>query len=61
MASMFRLVKLAHLGDRMIRLLREEDADAYANLRREALLDAPLAFASSPDDDFISDVEAVRE
>ena len=31
----------------MIRLLREGDADAYVRLRREALVDAPLAFASS--------------
>jgi RimJ/RimL family protein N-acetyltransferase len=45
----------------MIRLLREEDADAYAELRRQALLDTPLAFASSPDDDLISDPEAMRE
>jgi RimJ/RimL family protein N-acetyltransferase len=44
----------------MIRLLREEDAQAYAKLRREALLDAPLAFASSPADDLSSDPEAVR-
>jgi RimJ/RimL family protein N-acetyltransferase len=45
----------------MIRLLREEDAAAYVELRRQALLDAPLAFASSPDDDLTSDPEAVRE
>jgi RimJ/RimL family protein N-acetyltransferase len=45
----------------MIRLLREEDASAYVALRREALLAAPLAFASSPEDDFASDPEAVRE
>jgi RimJ/RimL family protein N-acetyltransferase len=36
----------------MIRILTEDDADAYVRLRREALLDAPLAFTSSPDDDF---------
>jgi ribosomal protein S18 acetylase RimI-like enzyme len=35
----------------MIRILREEDAEAYAELRREALLDSPLAFTSSPADD----------
>jgi len=41
--------------------LREPDAEAYAALRREALLDAPLAFASSPGDDFAASPEAVRE
>ena len=45
----------------MIRVLREEDVQAYAKLRREALLDSPLAFASSPADDLSSDPEAVRE
>ena len=45
----------------MIRLLREEDAPAYFGLRREALLAEPLAFASSPEDDFASDVAAVSE
>ncbi|MHC4414913.1 MAG: GNAT family N-acetyltransferase [Planctomycetota bacterium] len=45
----------------MIRELRDPDAEAYAALRREALLDAPLAFASSPTDDFASSPEAVRE
>jgi ribosomal protein S18 acetylase RimI-like enzyme len=45
----------------MIRLLRDNDAQVYTKLRREALLDSPLAFASSPADDFFSDPEAVRE
>jgi ribosomal protein S18 acetylase RimI-like enzyme len=45
----------------MIRLLHDEDAEAYAGLRREALHDAPLAFASSPDDDLVSDLGALRE
>jgi RimJ/RimL family protein N-acetyltransferase len=45
----------------MIRELRDEDAEAYVELRREALLEAPLAFASSPADDFASSPEAVRE
>jgi len=45
----------------MIRLLRDEDAEAYAALRRESLIEAPLAFASSPDDDSVSDPEAVRQ
>lgn len=45
----------------MIRELRYDDAEAYVALRREALLDSPLAFASSPADDFASSPEAVRE
>jgi RimJ/RimL family protein N-acetyltransferase len=48
-------------NDAIIRLLTENDAQAYANLRREALLDSPLAFASSPGDDIASTVESVRE
>ena len=38
----------------MIRALTEADLEAYVALRREALLDTPLAFAASPDDDFAS-------
>jgi len=34
-----------------IRILDGTDAEAFAALRHEALLDAPLAFLSSPDDD----------
>ncbi|MGH3056428.1 MAG: GNAT family N-acetyltransferase, partial [Gaiellaceae bacterium] len=45
----------------MIRELRDDDAVVYADLRREALLDAPLAFASSPGDDIASSPEAVRQ
>jgi ribosomal protein S18 acetylase RimI-like enzyme len=45
----------------MIRQLLPDDAAAYFALRREALLDAPLAFAASPEDDICSSVEAVRE
>lgn len=45
----------------MIRLLHDEDAEAYVELRREALCDAPLAFASSPDDDLVSDLGTLRE
>jgi len=45
----------------MIRLLRDEDAEAYCELRHEALLDAPLAFAASPDGDFAGNAKAVRE
>lgn len=35
----------------LIRPLRESDLDAYLELRAEALLDDPLAFTSSPEDD----------
>jgi RimJ/RimL family protein N-acetyltransferase len=45
----------------LIRELQDDDAYAYADLRREALLEAPLAFVSSPDDDLVSSAEAVRE
>lgn len=34
----------------MIRLLDRRDAEAYVRLRHEMLVDAPLAFLSSPDD-----------
>lgn len=47
-------------GD-LIRKLQPEDAGALVALRREALCQAPLAFASSPDDDIIATVEAARE
>ena len=45
----------------MIRELRDGDVEAYVKLRREALLDSPLAFVSSPGDDLFSSAEAVRE
>jgi ribosomal protein S18 acetylase RimI-like enzyme len=45
----------------MIRALHEFDAAAYVALRREALLDAPLAFAASPGDDLAASDEVVRE
>jgi RimJ/RimL family protein N-acetyltransferase len=45
----------------MIRALLDHDAEAYVELRREALLDSPLAFASSPHDDFAASPETVRE
>jgi RimJ/RimL family protein N-acetyltransferase len=46
--------------DAKVRILQEPDAEAYAELRREALLDSPLAFASSPADDVAGDIDAVR-
>ena len=45
----------------MIRNLSGQDAAAYLELRREALMDAPLAFASSPADDRASSAESVSE
>lgn len=45
----------------MIRLLREEDADAYTALRAASLVDAPFAFAASPEDDVAASVDHVRE
>jgi ribosomal protein S18 acetylase RimI-like enzyme len=48
------------ITETVIRLLVEDDAAAYVVLRREALLDAPLAFASSPEDDLTANVEATR-
>ena len=44
-----------------IRLLTADDAEEYAALRRESLLDAPLAFTSSPEDDIASSAEGVRK
>jgi len=45
----------------MVRVLTEADAEAYFELRRASLLETPLAFASSPEDDAASSAEAVRE
>lgn len=44
-----------------VSILSPQDAEAYAEMRRESLLDSPLAFASSPDDDIVSSAEAARE
>jgi RimJ/RimL family protein N-acetyltransferase len=43
-----------------IRPLTAADADAYVELRRNALLDAPLSFSASPEDDVAASVDAVR-
>ena len=43
-----------------IRRLSEGDAEALFALRREALVEAPLAFLASPEDDMASSVEAVQ-
>ena len=44
----------------VIRELRTSDVPAYVELRRRALLDVPLAFSASPEDDFVGSAEAVR-
>jgi RimJ/RimL family protein N-acetyltransferase len=45
----------------MIRELDDDDAEAYVELRRQALLDAPGAFTASPEDDLVATVGAVRD
>ena len=45
----------------MIRELRDGDVETFVELRREALLDSPLAFVASPDDDVFSAPGTVRE
>ena len=44
-----------------IRHLRPDDAAAYAAFRRAALLDSPMSFMSSPEDDSACSAETVRE
>ena len=44
-----------------IRSLSAVDADALFQLRREALLDSPLAYSASAEDDVWTSVEVVRE
>ncbi len=45
----------------VIRPLRPDEASVYVEIRREALENVPLAFASSPEDDPGRSVDAVRE
>jgi ribosomal protein S18 acetylase RimI-like enzyme len=45
----------------MVRTLQDTDCEAFVALRRKALLDSPLAFASSPSDDKAASIETVRE
>jgi ribosomal protein S18 acetylase RimI-like enzyme len=45
----------------LIRALCEPDIAAYLDLRAEALLDDPLAFTSSPEDDTSSTAPALRQ
>ena len=44
-----------------IRLLRPDDAETYAAFRRESLLDTPLAFTASAEDDRASSAAGVGE
>jgi RimJ/RimL family protein N-acetyltransferase len=46
-------------GARVIRRLREADAGSYVALRRQGLLETPLAFGASPGDDMAASAEAV--
>lgn len=45
----------------MIRRLEPGDAVEFLALRRRALADASLAFAASPEDDLVGDVESARQ
>ena len=45
----------------MIRTLSAGDAEEVFELRRQALIDSPLAFLASPEDDVASSVESVRD
>ncbi len=45
----------------MIRALTADDLGEYVVLRAESLRDTPLAFASSPDDDFAASADTLRE
>ncbi|HKQ40823.1 MAG TPA: GNAT family N-acetyltransferase [Verrucomicrobiae bacterium] len=49
------------MSDLDIRHLRPEDAATYAAFRRAALLDSPLSFMSSPEDDSACSPATVRE
>ena len=44
-----------------IRPLEAGDLSAYVALRRESLLEAPLAFGASPEDDFAGSAEVLRD
>ena len=44
-----------------IRILNEDDAGELFRLRHSALLDSPLAFLASPEDDLASSEAAVRQ
>jgi RimJ/RimL family protein N-acetyltransferase len=44
-----------------IRPLTDADLDAYMALRRQSLLDSPLAFSASPSDDFAASRDALAQ
>ena len=58
-AVCFAVMADAHAAE--IRLVKPEEAAAYVAMRREALVDTPLAFAGSPGADAPSDEVWVRE
>jgi GNAT superfamily N-acetyltransferase len=45
----------------MIKQLQDDDAQAYADLRLQALTEAPLAFGSSPENDIGASLDRARE
>ena len=45
----------------IIRELLASDADSYAALRRESLLESPLSFGASAETDFVSSADEVRK
>ena len=45
----------------MIRLLQADDVEAFIALRKRALIEEPLAFAASPEDDFAASADALRD
>jgi RimJ/RimL family protein N-acetyltransferase len=45
----------------MIRRLGTHDVEAFVRVRRAALLDTPLAFAASPEDDIASSPDTIRD
>jgi ribosomal protein S18 acetylase RimI-like enzyme len=49
------------MAELTIRQLRADDAAVYAAFRRAALLDSPLSFMSSPEDDSACSADSVRE
>jgi ribosomal protein S18 acetylase RimI-like enzyme len=44
-----------------VRRMRSSDAEALFKLRRQALIEEPFAFLSSPEDDLASSPDAVRD
>jgi ribosomal protein S18 acetylase RimI-like enzyme len=49
------------MSSERVSMLTPDDAEAFAGLRREALLDSPLAVAASPDADLAADLGHARQ